>query len=559
MPEDRAAAEAGPVHPAEGAGAESVASETGITEPAIANANIGNPSSGICSECDQATSSFLGVTEASVDGPTPSHISHSAQPTVGSSSNTIIAPANAAIVAPADIEVQVVPMTGPAVSGLAMASNLAAGVLGVARSLLSLGTSMGSPSGAFASDDDSEPCPICMDRPPTFAPSACGHALCDSCAVSYLRDQLGNAQAAVFAQGVRCCMHSAGCEAFITPFDAPRLLSAADAKLYREYEMHGEPPPGVGSRHAPSGGEGWTGGWTRLVRQAERAIAPRLPAVWAFFTGTGLLPPPLESGSSDSTITFSELRRLTRFCIEKAIPEESSPHVDCPHCGLLLLLPDEKARQRLREKRRSKRLGQLVVALERWRRQLRPCGCGGSLSDDIAQCPWCHYRWDLHAQSQASYADRATLAYIQLTTRKCPNPQCGERVSHFHGHGCHHISPMSDGCPSCHTHFCYICGRAHGRPGGGYERHHRCRHGSSYCSNEAIGEHLVMLPVPHDRRCGCVICSHCRCGSDGRPRPCSQCDGQCVVCKGLVAPGPNELPPEAVRAVLRRQRPCLVM
>ena len=127
-----------------------------------------------------------------------------------------------------------------------------------------------------------------------------------------------------------------------------------------------------------------------------------------------------------------------------------------------------------------KRLGQLVVALERWRRQLRPCGCGGSLSDDIAQCPWCHYRWDLHAQSQASYADRATLAYIQLTTRKCPNPQCGERVSHFHGHGCHHISPMSDGCPSCHTHFCYICGRAHGRPGGGYERHHRCRHGSSY-------------------------------------------------------------------------------
>lgn len=43
--------------------------------------------------------------------------------------------------------------------------------------------------------------------------------------------------------------------------------------------------------------------------------------------------------------------------------------------------------------------------------------------------------------------------YIQHTSKLCPNVGCGNRISHFHGHACHHISPQTDGCPACHQHF----------------------------------------------------------------------------------------------------------
>ena len=38
-----------------------------------------------------------------------------------------------------------------------------------------------------------------------------------------------------------------------------------------------------------------------------------------------------------------------------------------------------------------------------------------------------------------------------------------------------------------------------------------------------------------------------------RGRPCAQCDGHCVVCTGLVEPGPRQLSPDALQAALRRE------
>ena len=49
---------------------------------------------------------------------------------------------------------------------------------------------------------------------------------------------------ALCAQGVRCPMHSSGCDAYITPTDAPRLLSPSAATRYTELCERGEPPPG---------------------------------------------------------------------------------------------------------------------------------------------------------------------------------------------------------------------------------------------------------------------------------------------------------------------------
>lgn len=523
-----------------------------------AAASTGDDAPGIPLPPQQPTAEFAPVASVAPVAPVPERHEASAALQTTSMTNHEVVPEQqeeSALQTPTlsvtrtnrEIELQVLPMTTPAlaqpaISGLAAIANLASGLLGNARSLLGLRGRAA--TGADAAAEEWEPCPICMERRPAFAPAGCDHMLCKACAVAYLREQLSSARTAVFAQGVRCCMHSSGCEAFITPIDAPRLLDDRDAALYREYEASGEPPPGQRRRDT---GRAGPEGWVRFFRQAESAIAPHFPTAWAFFTGavgiqsaTAAAPAP-----SEFALSLVEVKRFVRFCMEHSIPDEAQ-RVDCPNCGLLLLLPDEKARARAKDRKRTQRQRQLAAWLARWWRQCRPCGCCGSASADIAQCPHCHHRWDLYAQSRPNYADRATEAFIELTTRACPNRACRQRISHFHGHGCHHISPASDGCPHCHTHFCYICGRAHGHPGGGYERNRLCRHGSSYCSDTNMEANLVMTPVPHDRRCGCVICSHCR-----PRRPCSQCDGQCVVCRGIVPPGPGELPVEAARAAMR--------
>jgi hypothetical protein len=44
-----------------------------------------------------------------------------------------------------------------------------------------------------------------------------------------------------------------------------------------------------------------------------------------------------------------------------------------------------------------------------------------------------------------------TGVYITATTKACPS--CQFRVTHWHGHSCHHIQP-SGGCPKCKVPFC---------------------------------------------------------------------------------------------------------
>ena len=89
------------------------------------------------------------------------------------------------------------------------------------------------------------------------------------------------------------------------------------------------------------------------------------------------------------------------------------------------------------------------------------------------------------------------------------------------------------GCPGCRRDFCYCCGST--------TNDHTCSFSgrttwSSFCHNDGIRANLVRDPYPHDRRCGCPICPDCFPG-----RPCEQCDGSCVVCRGLVPPGSLEL------------------
>ena len=389
------------------------------------------------------------------------------------------------------------------------------------------------------SQDEREPCPVCFSDEPSFSPE-CGHGLCVRCSVQYVRGALGDAATQVLAGGVRCPLHSNGCEAYITSTDAAKLLSSRDSKKMAELALRGDPVLSrSGSRD--SGPPDWVRAFVspQLIAWGERHVLSPLHAAWmAKFGQPGPLP--------ETNLTLDEVRLLHRFAIERAVSADERAW--CPQCGLLVLLPDPCAKPAARRSRRQA----IVAGLRSIYRS-----CRGDVAGKDVQCPHCRHRWDLRAgQGDVGYDDRASAAYIRATSKACPNKSCGCRISHFHGHACHHISPKTNGCPTCHQHFCYVCGRKHGRPGQ-YRRHPLCSHGSSFCNNSDIHANLVSTPYPHDRRCGCPICPLCR-----RGRPCEQCDGRCVVCTGAVPPGPEALSAADVRIVMRSRSSalrCVVM
>lgn len=149
---------------------------------------------------------------------------------------------------------------------------------------------------------------------------------------------------------------------------------------------------------------------------------------------------------------------------------------------------------------------------------------------EVAQCVRCKILWhgaltckevkSMAASADAKHdMDSQAEAIIAATTKQCP--KCSFRISHYHGHACHHIRPGT-GCLNCGHHFCYSCLRDG-------TSCIRCR---VYCSMENLQQNIVQHPFPRDKRCGCPICPDCR-----PRRPCAQCDGTCAVCRGIVPPG----------------------
>ena len=384
-------------------------------------------------------------------------------------------------------------------------------------------------------------CPICIDLPATFILAECGHALCVDCAVTYLRESLGNARTAISACGLRCPLHSAGCDGCIGTADVRQLITPRNASRLAAFEATGEVLPGIGGPPEATAaspqltaqlitwGERHVLPFLRLLRPALRSMAP---------------PEPL----SASSLTLDEVKRFDRYVIEAAVPE--SQRIWCPRCRLLLLRTDPAdialkvtATRRLLGSRRLRAFVRAFAA----RLRGRPPSSLPPAHD--ATCPHCHFSWDPRgATGDRSYDEMVSECLIRLTSKACPNPGCGQPISHFHGHACHHISPLTNGCPACHQHFCYVCRRRHGTPGGGYARHRRCPHGSSFCSSDNLSHFIVLEPYPHDRRCGCPFCPHCKGG-----QPCPQCDGSCAVCRGLVPPAPTELTAATLQLATRLQ------
>ena len=101
--------------------------------------------------------------------------------------------------------------------------------------------------------------------------------------------------------------------------------------------------------------------------------------------------------------------------------------------------------------------------------------------------------------------NKATDDLIKKTTKSCPT--CGFGITHFRGHGCHHIR----GCPQCGTHFCYVCTGAYRRCGCPFQ-------GGTSCG-QISGED-----------CGCPPCPTCTVGN-----PCNDCD-DCRTCPSCYPP-----------------------
>jgi len=118
----------------------------------------------------------------------------------------------------------------------------------------------------------------------------------------------------------------------------------------------------------------------------------------------------------------------------------------------------------------------------------------------------------------------ASETLIAITSKPCPG--CGTGITHWHGHACHHIKP-SGGCPNCHQHFCFACER----PRDQFASSCSCKF---FCSGTDIAAHTrERSGFRYDDRCGCLYCNECAPG-----QPCELCDGDCVVCKGVVPPNP---------------------
>ena len=268
---------------------------------------------------------------------------------------------------------------------------------------------------------------------------------------------------------------------------------------------------------------GFSGCGTRLARDVVRTLlnvgGRTLPDARATH---GNPPEPIQP------LTEQEVTDIERFMEEETVPVADRAWCPDLKCGRLINLPRTTAPSE-------------VTCI--W--------C------DVAICAMCAGPWQGHdggrdcagAKSAVS-GDKASMAFIDATAKKCPN--CSFPTSHFLGHGCHHISPDTNGCMRCHTHYCYSCLATGADNAATRGVKQKCRCGERYpainswswfCFSSDTAAHLKLEPYPHDTRCGCPVCPYCRVGA-----PCEQCQGDCPVCKGAVAPGPMELAPAGALA-----------
>ena len=237
----------------------------------------------------------------------------------------------------------------------------------------------------------------------------------------------------------------------------------------------------------------------------------------------------IDSELAQTPLTEAEARKYDRFVKEQMIPPKNYNNtllrrVYCldPHCtgqdeeGNLLV-------QDTGENRNINKYECLFCSKEM---------CVGCCNNDM-DLVVVEWHGGLSCESAKTQRNRANIEnldksklLIDATTKKCPN--CPARVSHYHGHACHHIGYNQGGCNNCKTDWCYRSGKVRSEC--------QCGICDSECSNVDIVNNIdITSGWPVDQRCGCQICPDCRFGV-GCPA-CSRSGRGCVVCLGIVEPG----------------------
>ena len=246
-------------------------------------------------------------------------------------------------------------------------------------------------------------------------------------------------------------------------------------------------------------------------------------------------------------ITEEEFSRVERFIAEASIPETQRFYCTYKDCAKVFAVdrddvPLDGVVRSLRLKMK-KSAWPSAKAVNRLRGRVAPDDDARGAPDAepapfFVTCVYCQRQSCFYCKIPAHRAltcaearaigegdESTTTGLIAATCKNCP--KCGFGVTHFHGHACHHIMPVT-GCPNCGHHFCYRCLRP-GHSGSACG----CR---LFCQNDGVAGFVAWEPYPHDTRCGCRFCPDCAPGA-----PCPQCDGGCVVCRSKVPRPPRSL------------------
>ncbi|KAH8055793.1 hypothetical protein JL722_8145 [Aureococcus anophagefferens] len=326
-------------------------------------------------------------------------------------------------------------------------------------------------------------CSVCCDQigaADLVTLDTCGHTICVGCSADFVRSALGDVAGQVVAAGLSCPLRPTGCSGVVHLSTVRRLVTLD------------------------------------TTRNAE------------------VLP-----------ITEEEFSRVERFIAEASIPETQRFYCTYKDCAKVFAVdrddvPLDGVVRSLRLKMK-KSAWPSAKAVNRLRAS-RPTTTRGAADAEPAPffvtCVYCQRQSCFYCKIPAHRAltcaearaigegdESTTTGLIAATCKNCP--KCGFGVTHFHGHACHHIMPVT-GCPNCGHHFCYRCLRP-GHSGSACG----CR---LFCQNDGVAGFVAWEPYPHDTRCGCRFCPDCAPGA-----PCPQCDGGCVVCRSKVPRPPRSL------------------
>ena len=330
---------------------------------------------------------------------------------------------------------------------------------------------------------DSLTCNVCFDEVHASylaAVGTCGHTLCASCAVGYARSALGDVQQHVKKEGIRCPLNYSGCESYVTidvleklvarklrqgtdvvPMDAgefdrlARFIDEAHIALHERFycthptcgRMFSVPHRDLMKRHA-AGGAAVAGVRGLLTRARVGAISLS------------------QRGLAGRRVAWGSNRGTRRAVVR----DEDEPDVELAAVQPPPAPVDDDP------------------SVEQLKKQL------GS-SPPFATCPFCErascvrcnvpaHRLVTCAEVAAGTAgDTLTVQFVRATSKGCP--RCGFRITHAHGHACHHIKPGT-GCPNCGHHFCFACLKP-GTSGSVCG----CR---LFCSNDGLLDRIALQP-----------------------------------------------------------------